>query len=77
MAEHPHIPPIVHMVGSVPLADAESVFTTLADTVGDRLQRIPDGETGRRQRWISFINDQLKANPDLEIDPDIPVFQFK
>jgi len=39
--------------------------------------RIPDGETGRRQRWISFINDQLKANPDLEIDRGIPVFEFK
>ena len=68
---------IVHMVGSVPLDNAEAVFRTLAETVGAHMERIPDGETGRRRRWISFINDQLKANPDLEIDAEVPIFEFK
>ncbi len=68
---------IVHMVGSVPLDDAETVFRTLAQTVGPHLERIPDGETGRRRRWISFVNDQLKANPAFEVDRDIPVFEFR
>ncbi len=69
--------PIVHMVGSLPLADAATAFRTIADSLGAHMQRIPDGETGRRTRWISFINDQLKAHPDLEIDPTIPPFEFK
>ena len=77
MNQHSPDHPIIHMVGSVPLDDAESVFKTLGDTIGAHVQRLPDGETGRRSRWISFINDQLKSHPDLEIDPDIPVFQFK
>ena len=36
----------IHIVGSVPLADAETVFTTLAKALGPKLPRIPDGETG-------------------------------
>jgi len=67
----------VHMVGSVPLDDAESVFRTLSGQLGPHLKRIPDGETGRRRRWISFVNDQLQEHPDLEIDPDVPVFEFR
>ena len=69
--------PVVHMVGSLPLPDAASAFSTVADSLGAHMQRIPDGETGRRTRWISFINDQLKEHPDLEIDPTIPPFEFK
>jgi hypothetical protein len=74
MSDHDH--PIIHMVGSIPLDDAESVFRTLGSRIGGHVERIPDGETGRRQRWISFINDQLKANPAFEIDKSIPPFQF-
>ena len=68
--------PIVHMVGSLPLSDAATVFRTLGETLGGHMERIPDGETGRRTRWISFINDQLKAHPDLEIDPTMAPFPF-
>ena len=74
ISDHNH--PIIHMVGSIPLDDAESVFRTLGGRVGQHMQRIPDGETGRRQRWISFINDGLKANPAFEYDKSIPPFQF-
>ena len=69
--------PIVHMVGSIPLSDAATVFRSLCETLGDHMVRVPDGETGRRTRWISFINDQLKAHPDLEVDPEMPPFVFK
>ena len=42
----------VHMVGSIPLANAEDVFTRLCDSLGPHLCRLPDGETGERARWI-------------------------
>jgi hypothetical protein len=41
-----------HLVGSVPLASAETVFETVAEQLGDRLRRLPDGETGPRSDWI-------------------------
>lgn len=68
---------IAHLVGSVPLDDAESVFRTVSGALGPRLRRITDGETGRRRRWIGFVGDQLADHPDLEVDPDVPVYQFR
>jgi hypothetical protein len=44
----------IHLVGSVPLADAREVFTTVAETLGDRVSRIPDGETGERRYFIDW-----------------------
>ena len=41
-----------HLVGSVPLASAEAVFRTISAEIGDRVRRIPDGETGPRSDWI-------------------------
>ena len=38
----------VHLVGSIPLNDTETVFRTACDTLGPWLQRVPDGETGPR-----------------------------
>ncbi len=66
-----------HMVGSLPLDDAETAFRTLGQALGPHLRCLPDGETGRRRRWISFVNDMLKAHPDLEVDPDVPVLEFR
>ena len=45
-------PGLVHLIGSVPLASTEEVFRTLVGALGDRLSRMPDGETGERRRWI-------------------------
>ena len=42
----------VHLIGSVPMADAETVFRSVARELGPWLARIPDGETGTRHRWI-------------------------
>jgi hypothetical protein len=41
-----------HLVGSVPLASSEAVFRAIAAEIGDRVRRIPDGETGPRSDWI-------------------------
>jgi hypothetical protein len=68
--------PIAHFVGGIPMGDAESVFRKLGAEMGSRVRRIPDGETGRRRMWISFVKDILIENPDMEPDPDVPVFQF-
>lgn len=59
-----------HLVGSVPLADTESVFRTVCAELGPHLRRIPDGETGERRRWIWFQREMLMAHPDMEEDPD-------
>ena len=46
------LPVGVHLVGSVPLDSAEEVFRRASAALGDRLRRIPDGETGPRSDWI-------------------------
>ncbi len=44
----------VHLVGSIPLEDAGAVFREAGRRLGDRLARIPDGETGIRRNWIAW-----------------------
>ena len=56
----------VHLVGSVPLADAREVFATVSDALGPRLKRIPDGETGDRSDWITWLEPAFADNPALE-----------
>lgn len=59
----------VHLVGSVPLASAEEVFRRAAAALGDRLRRIPDGETGPRSDWILWQYPVFSACPQFEIGP--------
>jgi len=66
-----------HLIGSVPLADAEAVFRTVAAALGPSLRRIPDGETGERRRWIFFQSVMLKNHPAMEIDPTVPPFALR
>lgn len=72
-----------HLVGSVPLADAEAVFRTASDVLADRLERIPDGETGDRHEWIHFQMPIIAKTPgiasveisvpdDVELPPGAP-----
>ncbi len=58
----------VHLVGSVPLKDAEEVFCIVSEILGDRLRRIPDGETGKRSYWIAFQYEILADHRHLELD---------
>ncbi|MGH7033856.1 MAG: hypothetical protein ACREFL_09020 [Stellaceae bacterium] len=60
----------VHLVGSVPLADAESVFITVAAALGPAIKRIPDGETGERLSWIGWLGPVFAALPQLELSDD-------
>ena len=63
-----------HLVGSVPLPDAETVFRTVSDAWGSHLRRISDGETGRRGRWIWFQREMLEQHPAMEPDLDEPPY---
>lgn len=67
---------VVHLVGSVPLPDSESVFKTLSRGVGNFLTRLPDGETGIRKSWIRFLQDVLAQHPAIEVAHDLPPFKF-
>ena len=61
----------IYLVGSVPLASAEDVFKTVAPLFGDRLKRIPDGETGKRLDWITWLEPVFSQNPALELSDDV------
>lgn len=63
------LPVGVHLVGSVPLDSAEEVFTRTARVLGDRLRRIPDGETGPRSDWILWQYPVFSSRPQFEIGP--------
>jgi len=66
------VPRGVHLVGSVPLSSPEEVFRTVAASIGDRLRRIPDGETGPRSDWIVWQYPVLSALPQFEVGPPGP-----
>jgi hypothetical protein len=57
----------VHLVGSVPLANSEEVFRAAARTFGERIRRIPDGETGARGDWVQWLSHLLRTNPQFEL----------
>jgi hypothetical protein len=59
------VPRHVHFVGSVPLSDAREVFATTSAALGSRLRRIPDGETGERSDWITWLEPAFAGNPAL------------
>jgi hypothetical protein len=77
MTDAAHAGPGAHLVGSVPLADAEAVFRAVAGALGPHLGRIPDGETGERRRWIYFQRLMLERHPAMEIDPTVPFFALR
>jgi hypothetical protein len=60
----------VHLVGSIPLSNAEEVFTKLCDSLGDHLSRLPDGETGERARWVYWQRTMLENHPHMEMDTE-------
>jgi len=59
----------VHMVGSVPFSSTTDVFEILAARLGDRLRRLPDGETGPRSDWIVWQYPVLSSRPQFEVAP--------
>src|SRR4051812_37546390 len=72
----------VYLVGSVPLADAKEVFETVSATLGPRIKRIPDGETGERSNWIFWLERIFADCPALQksgeffrLHADAPAFE--
>jgi hypothetical protein len=61
----------VHLVGSVPLADAHEVFTSVSTALGPYLKRIPDGETGERADWITWLEPVFANDPALEKSDEV------
>ena len=72
----PSVPDLVasgaHLVGSVPLASPEAVFRAVAGAIGDRVRRIPDGETGPRSDWIVWQLPVFTTQRQLEVVPPGP-----
>ena len=64
-----HLGEGVHLVGSIPLADADQVFRSVSDILGRWVHRIPDGETGPRSDWIVWQYPVLSARPEFEVCP--------
>lgn len=56
----------IHLVGSVPLANASEVFATVSDVLSDRITRIPDGETGKRTGWMRWQEHVFAGDPQFE-----------
>ena len=59
----------IHLVGSVPLNSPEEVFERISSALGDRIERLPDGETGPRSDWIVWQYPVLSSRPEFEICP--------
>jgi hypothetical protein len=57
------------LIGSIPLRDAEEVFRTLSTTLGSRLRRLPDGETGPRGLFAGWQVQVFERHPDFEAVP--------
>jgi hypothetical protein len=56
----------VYLVGSVPMASAAEVFEKVSAALGTRIKRLPDGETGERGDWISWLEPVFSAHPAFE-----------
>lgn len=56
----------VYLVGSVPLASSEQVFRTVAGALGEHLRWLPDGETGERLDWITWLEPVFASSSALE-----------
>ena len=59
----------IHLCGSIPLASAHEVFTTVSDKLGRAVKRIPDGETGDRLTWIRWQDRVFEGHPQLDPTP--------
>jgi hypothetical protein len=72
---YPLTPPVdghdIYLVGSVPLADSEAVFTAVGAAFGPRIKRIPDGETGKRLDWITWLEPVFAESPALELSDEV------
>jgi hypothetical protein len=61
----------VYLVGSVPLANAQQVFETVSAALGRHLLTLPDGETGERLDWITWLEPIFADNPAFELSSEV------
>lgn len=61
----------VYLVGSVPMADEAEVFRNVSQALGTRLKQIPDGETGMRLDWITWLEPLFSENPAFEVSDEV------
>ena len=59
----------VCFVGSVPMANAREVFSTLGSRFGQHARRLPDGETNERLQWVAWQERVFVDHPDMEVAP--------
>jgi len=66
------MPRDVLLLGSVNLENAEEVFRSVGRILGERVKRIPDGETGpARSYWIQVQTPFFMQHPLIEmVEPD-------
>ena len=57
-----------YLVGSMALPSVKEVFRMTGDLLGSRLNRVPDGEPGGRNLFVSWQYPLLRANPFLAVD---------
>ena len=56
----------IYLVGSLPMANAQDVFAQVSAARGARVKRLPDGETGERGDWITWLEPVFADNPAFE-----------
>lgn len=56
----------IHLVGSMGLEDTPTVFRSLAEHLGERAKRYPDGETGERHYWIRWQQGIFEQHDQFE-----------
>ncbi len=56
----------VGLVGTVPLKDTDTVLRTVGATLGHRIRRIPDGETGKRAYWVTSQAWVINKHPAFQ-----------
>lgn len=56
----------IYLVGSVPMKNAEAVFKSIGAAFDTRIKRIPDGETGERGDWITWLEPVFADNPAFQ-----------
>jgi hypothetical protein len=61
----------VYLVGSVPLANAQAVFETVSAALGPHLFTLPDGETGERLDWITWLEPIFAGNPAFQLSDEV------
>jgi hypothetical protein len=66
MHKHSHD---ILLLGSYALPTAEAVFRAVSEALGDRVSRIPDGETGDRSQWIRWQVFAFRDHAAFELDP--------